>query len=93
MKTLVHTLAPTVTAPQLRHVVDALWALAENPSDRRAKIKLALLDQQGALACPCCGIRFDVAGSRGTHTSFSHRRALDCLGCRTTFVVEDQATS
>ncbi len=85
--------APSMTAPQLRRVVDALWAAAEHPGDRRAKIALALLDKQGALDCPACGAHFDVADYRGTRTAFHGRDALVCNGCRTAFVVEDRQTA
>jgi hypothetical protein len=83
---------PEVAAPQLRRVIDALWALAENPGDRRAKIALALLEKQGATACPCCGARFDVAAFRATRTSFVEREALVCASCTTSFVVEERQT-
>ncbi|HEY4219790.1 MAG TPA: hypothetical protein VGO62_00575 [Myxococcota bacterium] len=80
-------------APQLARVVDALWALAENPADRRAKIQLALLDKAGAMQCPSCATRFGVDALRATRTAYAHRSALVCAGCRTAFVVEDQQIS
>jgi hypothetical protein len=79
-----------IHAPQLARVADALWALAENPDDRAAKIKVALLEKQGALQCPTCGARFDVRGFRGTFTPYLRRRTLTCLGCTTQYVVEQE---
>ena len=92
MKTICSTNV-IVTAPQLRRVVDALWALAENPGDRRAKIAVALLEKQRALDCPHCGCAFDVAAYRGTRTAYADRDALVCHGCRTAFVVDDRQTA
>jgi hypothetical protein len=83
------TRAPSVLAPELSRVADALLAFAHDPSDRRAKIALALLTKQGALDCPSCGARFHVSGYRATHTAFLARRCLDCVSCRTSFVVEE----
>lgn len=89
-----HTVrAPSVRAPSLAQVVEALLAYVENPADRRAKIAVALLQKQGALDCPACGTEFDVEGYRGTRTAFSARRAIVCLGCRTNFVVEESELS
>lgn len=80
---------PTVRAPELARVVDALLAYAQDPTNRRAKIAVALLEKQGALDCPACGAVFDVSGYRATHTAFSTKRCLSCMSCRTSYVVEE----
>lgn len=85
--------SPSVRAPELARVADALLAFAHDPADRRAKIALSLLEKQGALDCPACGVRFDVAGYRATRTAFSVKRCLGCESCRTSFVLEESEIS
>lgn len=85
--------APSVRAPELLRVAEALFAHAQNPRDRRARIAFVLLEKQGALDCPLCSLRFDVAGYEETRTSYSHRATLSCSGCRTRYVVSESELS
>ncbi|MCC7072120.1 MAG: hypothetical protein IT383_12400 [Deltaproteobacteria bacterium] len=90
MKTLtrstVTTLAPSVRAPELRRVVEVLMAA---PTDRRAKIERVLMEKEGALDCPACGVPFAASGYRATRTNYGHTESLCCGGCRTTFIVDE----
>lgn len=81
--------APSVRAPSLARAVDALLELAHDPSDRRKKITVALLEKEGALDCPGCGLRFQVSGYRETRTPYGETRAIGCKGCRTHFLVDE----
>lgn len=81
--------APSIRAPGLARVAEALFAYAQNPADRRARIAVALLEKQGALDCPACGMRFDVEGYRETRTCYAERASLACVGCRTRYVVHE----
>lgn len=90
MKTLTRTsvisLAPSVRAPELRRVVEVLMA---PPTDRRAKIQRVLLEKEGALDCPACGVAFTAACYRATRTSFGHTECLCCISCRTNYIVDE----
>lgn len=90
MKTLSRTsvisLAPSVRAPELRRVVEVLLA---PPTDRRAKIERVLLQKEGALDCPACGVPFTATGYRATRTSYGHMESLCCGGCRTNYIVDE----
>ena len=90
MKTLTHTsiisLAPSVRAPELRRVVQVLIA---PPTDRRAKIQRVLMEKEGALDCPACGVPFSATGYRATRTSYGHTESLCCTACRTNFIVDE----
>ncbi|OGQ18748.1 MAG: hypothetical protein A2138_04060 [Deltaproteobacteria bacterium RBG_16_71_12] len=85
-RTSVLSLAPSVRAPELRRVVEVLMA---QPTDRRAKIRRVLLEKEGALDCPACGVPFAPSGYRATRTSYGHTESLCCTGCRTTFIVDE----
>lgn len=90
MKTLSRTsvisLAPSVRAPELRRVVDVLIA---SPEDRRAKIQRVLLQKEGALDCPACGVAFSATGYRATRTNYGHMESLCCTSCRTNYIVDE----
>ncbi len=81
--------APAVYAPQLKRVVDALFAAQRCPEDKRAKVTAVLLRKQGACDCPACGERFDLQGYRLTRTHFGERHTLSCGGCKTNYVVNE----
>ncbi len=83
------TLLPAVRAPQLAPLVAALFAVKADPESRRARITLALLQKQGATACPCCGDALSLEGYTKTDTGFYVRETLSCRGCRTAFVVAE----
>ncbi|MDP2340642.1 MAG: hypothetical protein Q8O67_06780 [Deltaproteobacteria bacterium] len=78
---------PILPAPQLGLVVDCLFALRENPGDRSAKIRLALLCRQGDAACPSCGDEVELAGFRRTRTSYAIRDEWSCSGCDQRFLL------
>jgi hypothetical protein len=78
-----------VRAPQLRRVVDALMQLEDDPSDTKAKVKVALLEKQGARNCPACRRKLELHGYRITRTHYGEKHTLSCAGCRTAFVVEE----
>jgi hypothetical protein len=87
--TLETTVAPAVRAPTLRRVVDAMMALRENPTDRKAKIQLALLEKEGASDCPACGVAFELSGYRVTKTEYTMRATLRCTGCRQSYLLDE----
>ena len=78
---------PVLPAPQLGIVVDCLFALRENPADRRAKIQLSLLRRQGDCACPSCGDDVSLDGFRRTRTSYAIRDEWACAGCDQRFLL------
>jgi hypothetical protein len=85
--TLIPGEAPLLHVPELGVVVDCLFAVREDPSDRRAKIQLALLQRQGAACCPACGDDVDLAGFRRTRTAYAVRDEWSCGGCRQRFLL------
>ncbi len=80
----------TVRAPQLLPLVELWFAVREDPSDRRSKIQLALLEKEGLSDCPRCGSHLSPAQYRRTRTSYSDRASLCCAGCATEFVVDER---
>lgn len=81
---------PAVKAPHLSPLVKALFAVKEDPGDRRARITLALLEKQGATSCPCCGDRLSLDGYTKTDTGFFVKETIACRSCRTGFVVAER---
>ena len=87
----VETRSPaTVRAPHLRAVVKALFAVKSDPTDRRARITLSLLEKQGATTGPCSGGGLSLDGYARTDTGFYAREALACRSCGTAFVVGER---
>jgi hypothetical protein len=81
---------PLVRAPELGAVVDCLFALRENPGDKRSKIQLALLEKQGAACCPGCGDDVDLSGFRRTRTSYALRDEWSCSGCGQRYLLAEE---
>ena len=87
--TLVPGERPLIDAPQLVIVVDCLFAVRADPSDRSAKIKLVLLQRQGECACPACGDDVTLAGFRRTCTDWAIRDEWSCDGCGQRFLLAE----
>jgi hypothetical protein len=76
--TLPPSAAPLVVARDLGLVIDALFDLHERPTDRQAKIRLSLLQRQGAACCPACSADVSLEGFRRTQTSYLVRDEWRC---------------
>ena len=88
--TLIPGEQPLLHVPQLGCVIDAMFAVKEDPSDRRAKIQLTLLQRQGAACCPACGDDVDIEGFRRTRTTFTVRDEWSCSGCHQRFLLAEE---
>jgi len=88
--TLIPGEEPMVAHPRLGFVIDALFALRENPGDRTAKMTLALLHKEGACACPGCGDDVSLAGFRRTRTDYAVRDEYRCVGCDQRYLLADE---
>ena len=78
---------PVLPAPLLGGVVDALFALRENPQCARAKIKLSLMRKKGECACPSCGDEVTLEGFRRTRTHYAIRDEWSCRTCSQRFLL------
>lgn len=81
----------TLRAPALKPVADALLALHGAPDDSRAFVVVALLHKEGVDRCPCCTRTFTITDVSETHWSGGSVQRLSCGGCRSDFVVDEQA--
>jgi hypothetical protein len=88
--TLIPGEEPMVAHPRLGFVIDALFALRENPDDRTAKMTLALLRREGACVCPGCGDDVGLAGFRRTRTDDAVRDEYRCGGCDQRYLLADE---
>jgi hypothetical protein len=88
--TLIPGEAPMLCVPELGAVIDCMFAVRENPNDRRAKIQLTLLQRQGNACCPACGDDVDLAGFRRTRTNYAVRDEWACAGCHQRFLLAEE---
>lgn len=88
--TLIPGEAPVIAHPRLGFVVDALFALRENPAETSAKIQLALLAREGACSCPGCGDDVELEGFRRTRTEYGVRDEWRCGGCAQRFLLAEE---
>lgn len=88
--TLIPGEEPTISHPRLGFVVDALFALREDPSDRTAHIQLQLLRREGAADCACCGDAVSLEGFRRTKTEYAVRDEWQCGGCRQRYLLAEE---
>jgi hypothetical protein len=87
--TLPPAAAPLVAAPNLGLVIDALFDLHERPGDRQARLRLGLLQKQGASQCPCCEGAVTLEGFRRTQTSYLIRDEWRCR-CGARFLLSEE---
>lgn len=88
--TLIPGEEPIVAHPRLGFVVDALFALRANASDRTARMQLALLRKEGADCCPACGDAVALEGFRRTRTDYTVRDEWRCGGCSQRYLLAEE---
>jgi len=88
--TLIPGEVPVIAHPRLGFVVDALFALRENPADKTAKMQLALLVREGACACPGCGDDVELEGFRRTRTEYGVRDEWRCGSCSQRYLLAEE---
>lgn len=88
--TLIPGEEPMVAHPRLGFVIDALFALRENPADRTARMQFAILQKEGACHCPGCGDDVALDGFRRTRTSYAVRDEYRCGGCEQRYLLADE---
>lgn len=80
----------TLKAAPLRQLAALWWRVLEEPSDRGAKIQLALAHKEGLDRCPSCQELLRVEGHRITQTPYCRRETLSCGRCCTEFVLAEE---
>ncbi len=80
----------TLRAEPLRHLAALWWRVLEEPTDRAAKIQLALAHKEGLDRCPSCHQQLRIEGHRVTQTAYCRRETLACGGCCTEFVLTEE---
>lgn len=88
--TLIPGEAPMVHAPRLGFVIDALFALRADPTDRDARAELGALAREGACHCPGCGDDVVLEGFRRTRTDGGVRDEYRCDGCSQRFLLAEE---
>lgn len=88
--TLIPGEEPMVAHPRLGFVIDALFALREDPGSRTARMQLAVLRREGACCCPGCCDDVSLAGFRRTRTSYAVRDEYRCDSCDQRYLLADE---